>query len=158
MNIPKLVAEEESEHYKRVKTLMIKAGQECPDKPTIPSYEIRKLRAKLILEEAEETINALGFQSRCCYTLDELDVEPLGEYNKLNIKDVIDGCIDTIVVTTGTLISYGVKDVNPSLLVDLNNLDKFGPGGYRREDGKWIKPPGHKPPDLEAEIERQMKL
>ena len=29
------------------------------------------------------------------------------------------------------------------------------PGGYRDAGGKWIKPPGHKPPDIAAELVRQ---
>ncbi len=45
-----------------VKDFMQKFEQETPNKPCIPSYEIRKLRAELILEEALETIGALGFE------------------------------------------------------------------------------------------------
>lgn len=145
---------ETSPHYDRVKQLMQKAGQECPEKPTIPSKEIRRLRAKLILEEAiAETIVALGF--RIMSTPSGFEIIEVCEPS---LVDIIDGCIDTRVVTTGTLISCGIKDIIPCQLVDMNNLNKFGPGSYRREDGKWIKPPGHKPPDWKAEIERQSSL
>ncbi len=50
-----------TDHYDRVKTFMKLAGQDTPDEPIFPSLEIRKLRATLILEEAMETIYALGF-------------------------------------------------------------------------------------------------
>jgi len=49
-------------HYNRIKEFMKLAGQDTPKKPIEPSSEIRKLRAKLILEEALETISALGFE------------------------------------------------------------------------------------------------
>jgi len=43
-------------------------------------------------------------------------------------------------------------------LIHAANMQKFGPGGYRREsDGKWCKPPGFVPPDdeIRAELARQ---
>jgi predicted HAD superfamily Cof-like phosphohydrolase len=41
--------------------------------------------------------------------------------------------------------------------VDQNNLAKFGPGGHRREDGKWVKPPDHKPPDIAGLLDKLAK-
>lgn len=35
------------------------------------------------------------------------------------------------------------------------NMEKFGPGGYMREDGKWMKPPNFTPPD--DDIRRMIK-
>ncbi len=55
--------EEQSSHQQRVEHFMRQARQPLPEEPSIPSEEIRRLRAKLILEEALETIKALGF---CC--------------------------------------------------------------------------------------------
>lgn len=140
-----------SAHQLRVEELMFRAGQELPVKPTMPSRDVRFLRAMLILEEAQETINALGFRIEqvvpgCLKLVD--GEEP-------DLVQIVDGCADTIVVTTGTLSACGVMDMPILEAVDMNNLDKFGPGSYRREDGKWMKPPGHKPPDLKALIDRQ---
>ncbi len=39
-------------------------------------------------------------------------------------------------------------------MVDNNNLEKFGPGHSIREDGKLIKPPYHKAPDIQGFLER----
>jgi len=39
--------------------------------------------------------------------------------------------------------------------VDENNLTKFGPGSYKREDGKWMKPPDFVGPDLSYLTEPQ---
>lgn len=45
-----------NKEQKQVREFMQVFGQECPQKPIIPSLEIRKLRAKLIMEEALELI------------------------------------------------------------------------------------------------------
>ncbi|RME85522.1 MAG: hypothetical protein D6785_04320, partial [Planctomycetota bacterium] len=50
-----------SPHQKRVEEFMRLAGQEIPEVPTLPDEKTRLLRSKLILEEALETIHALGF-------------------------------------------------------------------------------------------------
>jgi predicted HAD superfamily Cof-like phosphohydrolase len=52
-------------------------GQETPPKPIIPSFEIRKLRAKLIFEEALETIEALGFTPRLKIEQDSIQDLPI---------------------------------------------------------------------------------
>lgn len=118
--------------------------------------------ATLIIEEAIETIEALGFYV-------SVDLENRGEglkhdwtlYDNPDLPSlvkIVDGCCDTIVVTTGTLSACGVRDLIPQALVDYSNLAKFGEGSYRREDGKWIKPANWQAPDLKGEIERQLKL
>lgn len=150
-----------SQHQQRVEELMVKAGQEIPHKPTIPSKEIRLLRAKLILEEATETIMALG----CTIGSDEygmgmehvLNVN-INEGYDLSLEEIADGCWDTIVVTTGTLSACGIHDTEGQREVDENNLAKFGPGGYRRDDGKWVKPPNHPKPRIKEVLEAQNNL
>jgi len=47
-------------HYNRIKAFMQKVGQDTPEIATIPDEKTRILRAKLILEEALETVEALG--------------------------------------------------------------------------------------------------
>lgn len=134
-----------SEHQKRVEEFMRLAGQEVPSGPIIPSLEIRKFRADMILEEALETIEGLGFE-----------VNQVGPDGELELKEmfhpdlplIVDGCADIKVVTTGTLSACGVQDEPIQLEVDRNNLLKFGSGAYRRSDGKWMKPPDHRPPEI----------
>ncbi len=140
-----------SEHYAKVVDFMNKAGQEVPTSVKEPSKEIRILRAKLILEEALETINALGCSVDVGVPCDDLCNEKpriFADIDKtFNLAEVIDGCCDIKVVTTGTLIACGVPDEYAQDLVDESNLRKFGPGGYRRDDGKWIKSKDWKAPD-----------
>lgn len=152
--------------YDRVRLFMQKARQATPDRPCVPDEATRLLRAKLIMEEALETIDALGV------TVDvdgqfALDVycgtDPavtMGNIRfraegKPDLVGIVDGCEDIRVVTTGTLVACGVRDGTTSEAVDENNLAKFGPGHSWREDGKLIKPPGHLPPDIEKLLREQ---
>lgn len=105
----------------QVKQWMKAFGQETPEKPVIPSLEIRKLRAKLIWEEALETITALNIGVYVLNQDDEYDCiqdlkdditftewdNPLN-INKINLAEIADGCEDLKVVTEGTLIACGL--------------------------------------------------
>lgn len=139
-----------SKHQQRVEEFMLLARQEVPDKPTIPSKEVRELRAKLILEEALETIQALGFTVYSVEGSVNLANKgwQLAEAYHADLEEIIDGCCDIQVVTTGTLSACGVPDKPFQKEVDKNNLAKFGPGHTIREDGKLVKPPDHKPPQI----------
>jgi len=150
-----------SSHQKRVDEFMKLANQEVPSSPIVPSESTRRLRCKLILEEALETINALGFD--ICIDEDmklipsdfdtgfiDFTVNDSGP----NLVEIADGCADIKVVTTGTLTACGIDDEELQIAVDENNLAKFGPGSYRRDDGKWMKPPDHRPPDIESIIKK----
>ena len=142
-------------HYKRVLAFMRRAGQEAPLSPVIPDAGTRVLRAKLMLEEALETVRALGV-SVCMrgaeVSMDGLVFEDTGDPS---IEEVVDGCADISVVTVGTLIAFGVDDEPVLEEVDGANLRKFGPGARVRQDGKWIKPPDWVPPDIKGVLVRQ---
>ena len=122
------------------------AKQELPPSPCMPSAAIRQLRAELIYEEAMETVQALGFRLVGVNGNRPMFVES----EKPNLIELIDGCCDVAVVTTGTLSACGVPDEIFQNAVNENNLAKFGPGHSWRADGKLVKPPGHKPPDIEG--------
>ena len=148
-----------SPHQQRVDAFMRLALQDVPSTPLQPKPAVRMLRAKLIFEEAMETINALGVQivfggggqvgeiinDPIANTVKPHDYRLVGQ---ADLVGIVDGCCDIKVVTTGTLTACGVADQPVQFAVDANNLAKFGPGHRIREDGKLIKPPGHKPPDL----------
>jgi predicted HAD superfamily Cof-like phosphohydrolase len=87
---------------KQVKDWMQKFRQETPEKPIIPSLEVRRLRLKLIMEKAIKLASALGF---CA----EFNVTDFTEYPKwTDIIKIADGCEDLKVVTEGTLITCGL--------------------------------------------------
>lgn len=96
---------------KLVRDWMQKFGQNCPDKPTVPTLEERRLRAKLQIEECFEIIEALGFRiikrgdkgSEVLFT--DLDFLPVKEPDLIAIAD---GCADLKVVTIGTEVACGI--------------------------------------------------
>ncbi|MBT8399749.1 MAG: hypothetical protein KJO98_04675 [Rhodothermia bacterium] len=146
-------------HYKRVREFMQKVGQTIPEEPEIPDAHTRTLRAKLILEEALETIEALGVHVAAGRGDVEVQLTSDGTEltfeatKEVDLEGVVDGCADISVVTVGTLISFGIDDEPVLEEVDAANLRKFEPGSYMREDGKWIKPPDWQPPDIVGVID-----
>jgi len=134
-----------SDHQKRIDEFMLLADQELPLRPTVPCVAVRKLRATIILEEALETISGLGF---LVYQDLHTGAFKVTEAHSPSIVDVVDGCADLSVVSIGTLSAFGVSDESILGEVDAANLRKFGPGSYKRLDGKWVKPHGFKPPDV----------
>lgn len=135
-------------HQEKVELFMKKAGQDVPDKPCIPDEKTRILRAKLIFEEAMETIEALGIS-----IIPLMDKVRYVADLKPDLIKIADGCADIKVVTTGTLSACGLPDEEIQDTVDDANLRKFGPGYKIREDGKLIKPPDFQPPDLKSIID-----
>lgn len=157
-------------HQERIEEFMRLAGQELPATPCIPSEEVRLLRARLILEEALETIDALGVVLRapsaaCSYndgvTLDDFEFDPYLIVNgkevakEPNLVEIADGCADISVVTIGTLSACGIADYDLLRVVDDSNLAKFTGDAHHRDDGKWIKPSDWKPPDIVGVLNMQ---
>lgn len=165
---------------------MQKFGQETPDKPCIPSLEIRKLRAKLILEEALETIGALGFYLEHAGLDDSLiSVENTdifeGEPKLVNLVSIADGLADLhYVAYCGTAVACGL-DMEPIFKeVDRSNNSKIwkeeeiytnrNSKAWHHErigdtkfflvsdiDGKVVKPVSYSPANLQPIIEQQLK-
>ena len=103
--------------------------------PTIPSEPVRKLRRDLITEEFVELMDALYHD---------------------NMEGIADGAVDLIVVVVGTLLSYGIDFNMIWRAVHTANMAKAG--GPVREDGKRLKPPDWKPPDIKTLLENQAPL
>lgn len=139
----------QSMHQLRVEKFMIQGGQDVPAMPSIPSEEVRILRAKLILEEALETIEGLGVridaQDNCGVSVEDLDFVPVGEFS---FEKTIDGCCDLKVVATGTLSAMGIPDEVFQQEVDNNNLMKVSGKITRDANGKILKPAGYTPPKI----------
>ena len=71
------------------------------------------------------------------------------------VAEMLDGCIDLVVVTIGFMHSMGFPTEAAWREVMQSNLSKIDPETglvKRREDGKVLKPPGYKPPDLKSLI------
>lgn len=109
------------------------------------------LRANLILEEALETVAALGY--RVGFVDDDLGLVATGE--PVDRLELIDGLCDLIYVALGCAVEMGV-DLQPHF-DEAHRANTAKAGGEIRADGKRLKPPGWTPPDharVEAELKR----
>lgn len=146
-----------------VAEFMLKANQTVPILPIVPHLSVRRLRARLILEEALETIEALGlelrqiveepFASGDLVTIDSFDIK-VG-YKKPSLKGIADGCADLKVVTVGTEIACGINGMPIFEEVMRSNFTKFSKGCRIREDGKILKGDGFQSPNIEPILRAQ---
>jgi predicted HAD superfamily Cof-like phosphohydrolase len=102
--------------------------------PTDLNEETKQLRIRLIQEEFEELKEAMASG---------------------NLAEVAKEMADLLYVTYGTAVSYGI-DMEPVFReVHRSNLSKIG--GYKRADGKWVKPSTYSPADIRSIVEGQRK-
>ena len=100
--------------------------------PSIPVESTQILRNRLIQEEFEEFQEAM--QSK-------------------DLSAMAKELADLLYVVYGTAVSLGI-DMEPVFKeVHRSNMSKVG--GYKREDGKWVKPPTYSPASLEMILETQ---
>ncbi len=105
--------------------------------PTELNDDTKQLRVRLIQEEFDELKEAMAAG---------------------NLAAVAKEMADLLYVTYGTAVSYGIDMEAVFQEVHRSNLSKVG--GYKRADGKWVKPPTYSPaqidPILEAQREHQL--
>jgi predicted HAD superfamily Cof-like phosphohydrolase len=99
--------------------------------------ETKHLRVRLIQEEFDELKEAMATG---------------------NLAAVAKEMADLLYVTYGTAVSYGIDMEAVFREVHRSNLSKVG--GYKRADGKWVKPPTYSPADIEpiVEVQREQPL
>lgn len=118
--------------------------------PTLGNSELRELRAKLILEEAIETINALGCE--VLHSFGRLHVHTTQFEKDLNLADVAKELADLDYVTKGTYLALGIPANAVEDEVHRSNMSKVGEDGkpIYRDDGKVLKGPNYSPADIKA--------
>lgn len=144
-------------HFQMNRMTMNKVDQITSETLRVPSAPERLLRAKLIFEEAMETIEALGVKVGVIGLFNEFEYTFIdtGEEN-YSPKEILDGVCDLAVVANGTLLCCGLHNVFEEALkrVDQNNWSKVKDGVIKNADGKYQKPPGYKPVVLDDLIEQ----
>ena len=131
-----------------------------PHSPAEPKLRNPELRARLILEEAIETVVGLVGRPKAVALLDSAigenrliypDDEAVAKDSEPDLIEVIDGLCDTIVVCLGTAEDIGI-DLAPFFdEVHRSNMAKAG--GPINEHGKQLKPPGWTPPDIKGVLD-----
>ena len=119
---------------KQVESFMLKAGQECREKPAIPDNKVCAFHLTLIKEEWNELSIALM---------------------KDDLVEVADAIGDLLVVVLATAVACGIDTQPVWDEIHRSNMTKFI-DGYKREDGKWMKGPSFQPPNLKPIIEEQL--
>lgn len=139
----------------RVDEFHLAMGQRDPIGAVDLSKEIRWLRASLTAEEAAEQVVALiGAQEAGVMFAEMVELcrkKRGGAPGELD--EIIDGAGDGVVINLGTCSSAGVYFLPVFDLIMNANMAKVG--GERRLDGKFLKPPGWKAPDVRGELIRQ---
>jgi predicted HAD superfamily Cof-like phosphohydrolase len=100
--------------------------------PSVPGEATQILRNRLIQEEFEEFQEAM---------------------QRKDLSAMAKELADLLYVVYGTAVSLGI-DMEPVFKeVHRSNMSKVG--GYKREDGKWVKPPTYSPASLDNILESQ---
>ena len=119
----------------KVRQFMEAFEQEVKDKPEWPDEDTVNLRVDLIEEEYDELKQAIYSHNG-------------------SMTDVADALSDILYVVYGMAHSFGIDIDNCFIEVHVSNMSKLGEDGkpIYREDGKVIKGPNYKPPNLDQYI------
>ena len=125
-----------------VREFHVATGSPWLPSPGVPPHDRVRLRAKLILEEALETVGAMiGFHDedvkrmvlRLNHLIDQIDPQA-------QLPNVAKELNDLLYVTHGAIGEFGLPE-SMFEAVHENNMSKLG--GPRRSDGKQLKPEGY---------------
>lgn len=121
-------------NFEKVGDFMEAFGQEVKFVPEFPSNDIVELRKDLITEELEELLEEISNKS---------------------ILGVADALTDILYVVYGAGHAFGI-DLDACFAdVHESNMSKLGENGrpIYREDGKVLKGPNYRPPNLKAVLQ-----
>lgn len=141
--------------YEQVKEFHEVFGHPVGEKPEVPHDDRLVLRVALILEEAMELADAMGFSTddtkdAINYMLNRIG--PKVYDDEIDIVAVADALGDLDYVVNGAALECGINLPAVTTEVHRSNMTKLGPDGkpIYREDGKILKGEGYEPPNLEA--------
>lgn len=108
--------------------------------------KLKELRESLIVEESQEVCSELFPVDYIPTDRGKLEVEAV-----VNIQKLTKELADLMYVTIGTAVTFGLPLEEVFAEVHKSNMSKLGEDGkpVYREDGKVLKGPNYKEPDLE---------
>lgn len=119
-------------------------GAPVLSEPTVPALERVLLRGRLVREEFDETMVALGYET--IYG----DVYPPESREHVDLVELADGLADLIFVLCGTALETGIPLDAVWREVCRSNLSKFP--AVIREDGNILKAPHYSPPRIREAV------
>lgn len=146
---------------RQVAEFIAKCGHHLSYKPYphIPDDATVRLKAGLVLEETIELMGAVyDLKNTYPSVLEALNIVA-DMANRLvpsvNMVEMADALADIDYVVEGMRLTFGINGQPIADEVHRANMEKFGPGSWVREDGKQMKPPDWKPPDITKQLEIQ---
>lgn len=134
------------------------AGHPVREYPQTPPEDETKLRTGLVMEEFFEFLQALYPQfKQVPYAAAMFRLREVIRFLRPDpdLVALADAMADLDYVVEGTRLAFGINGGPIAEEVQRTNMAKFGPGSWKREDGKQMKPPDWKPPDIEAILREQ---
>jgi len=142
---------------------MVNAEQTIPDRPTLPTMDVRIGRLKWLAEELCELANAWGVEidlnnrGGSCENFSGVPMEkPIFSDPEVAITEAYDASLDLTVFAVGNGVAMGTALQPGWDEVHSSNMSKFI-DGHKREDGKWIKGPSYRPAQLAPIIRAQIE-
>lgn len=125
-------------NFEKVKEFMEKFGQEVRSSPELPDDDVLELRYQLIKEELSELDTAMW---------------------QNDLIEVADALTDLLYVVYGAGLAFGIDLDKCFEEVHDSNMSKLGADGkpIYREDGKILKGPNFREPDLKRVIDELSK-
>ena len=130
-------------------------GHPINEKPTVPSFELRALRVRLIAEELIEFARASGIGLTLDTFNGEATISPQDQPDFRHMIDMVeaaDGLGDLDYVVNGACLVWGFPAEEIYTEVHRSNMSKLGANGkpIYRQDKKVLKGPNFTPPDIAA--------
>jgi predicted HAD superfamily Cof-like phosphohydrolase len=127
------------------------------NKKGVPPKERIELCAALIIEEAIEVLEAMGARPTTIELLKLVAKDAVMSIDPALVvmKDVADGLGDCDYVNEWSRCEFGIHGEPVADEIQRTNMEKFGPGSSFSAAGKVQKPPGWKPPNIQAVLDNQ---
>lgn len=130
-----------------------KMGRPICDVPALPSRDRILLRARLVLEEAMEFVEACGYDVGDIIGEIRARVSRDAPFQSASLVDMVDALADIDYVVEGSRLELGVDGGPIADEVHRTNMAKAD--GPVREAGKRLKPEGWAPADIARELRKQ---
>lgn len=155
-------------NYESVRQFTVESGTECPKGPTKMSKESVRFIIEMVLSEMQElalTVCDSKHEALCmlyrAVGKDANDHEPLHNETEV-IAEQADAMVDAWYYMLNSAAKHGMDLSALFEVVHAANMAKKDPktGKFirRESDGKILKPEGWMPPNIVAEIEREIRV